>query len=153
MAMFAGAQTSPSGERGSRRGGEVGLTILANDMRLVGEFETRGVVKIEGCVEGTVRADTQVLIVKGGVVKGDVHTKEAVIGGAVHGNVFAEARVEIQDGSEIHGDVTTPRVAIHEGGQLNGRLHMGDRLTLAKASAPEVASTTRPERRRAGNVG
>jgi len=87
---------------------------------------TDGVVKIEGTVVGTVRAEQQVLVAKGGLVEGDIHTREAVLGGEVRGAILAHERVEVQATSVVHGDIGTQRIMVHEGGEVNGHVKMGD---------------------------
>ena len=120
---------SSEGPRGS------GLSIIAPGMRVEGEILTTGVVKVEGTVVGSVRADQQVLVAAGGEVEGDVRTREAIIGGHVHGAVFAEERVEVQPSAVVHGDITTFRILIHEGGEVNGFLRMGQPALVLEAAA------------------
>ena len=95
-------------------------------MRVVGDISADGVVKIEGSVNGTVRAAKQVLVARGGEVEGDVISREAIIGGEVRGAIYAEERVELQSTSVVHGDVSTKRLLIQEGGEINGVLRMGE---------------------------
>ena len=113
---------------------ESALSIIGSGMRVVGDITADGVVKIEGTVIGTVRAGRQVLVAKGGEVEGDVITREAIIGGEVRGTVVAAERVEIQTASVVHGDITSKRLLVHEGGEINGVIRMGEG---AGASAEE----------------
>jgi cytoskeletal protein CcmA (bactofilin family) len=82
------------------------------------------VVRIEGRVVGDVAAENQILLSQGGVVEGDLATKEAVLAGEVHGTVSATERVEVQATAAVHGDIVTPRLLIQEGGKLNGGIRM-----------------------------
>jgi len=109
---------------------EPGLSVIAPGMRVEGELVTDGVVKIEGTVVGTIRAEQQVLVAKGGVVEGDIHTREAVLGGEVRGAILAHERVEVQATSVVHGDIGTQRIVVHEGGEVNGNVRMGDPRAL-----------------------
>jgi len=93
-------------------------------LRVEGEVQTDGVVRIEGTVLGTVRAQRQVLVAKGGTVEGDIHTREAILGGAVRGAVVAEERVEILASAAIQGTITTPRLLVHEGARVDGHVRM-----------------------------
>lgn len=112
---------------------EPGLSVIAVGMRVEGELVTDGVVKIEGTVVGTVRAEQQVLVAKGGIVEGDIHTREAVLGGEVRGAILAHERVEVQATSVVHGDIGTQRIVVHEGGEVNGQVRMGDpRVSAAR---------------------
>ena len=119
MAIFS--QTSGD----ERRRGEAGLSIVGPGMTITGDVETDGVIKVEGIIKGSVRATQQILLAPGGLVEGDIDTKEAVIGGEVRGTVKAEDRVEIQASSIVQGDIVTARIAILEGGQVNGEIRMG----------------------------
>ena len=97
------AHDSTSGKQAPR--GDAALTIVASGTTFVGDLESDGVVKIEGEIAGTVRAERQVLVARGGVVRGDIITNDAVLGGEVHGGVTATGRVEVQPGAAVHGDI------------------------------------------------
>jgi cytoskeletal protein CcmA (bactofilin family) len=111
---------------GSERSGrsEASLTIIAVGTRVTGEVQSSGVVKVEGTVNGTVRAEHQVLVARGGLVEGDVYSVEAVIGGRVEGAVNGTERVEVQTGAAVHGDVATKALVVAEGGEINGLVKM-----------------------------
>lgn len=108
--------------RSAPQGG--GLSIVAKDLTIAGDLQAAGVVRIEGRVIGNVHAGDQVLLSEGGVVEGDVVTREAVVGGRVHGSITAEERVELQTSAVVHGDITTRRLLIQEGGRVNGAVRM-----------------------------
>jgi cytoskeletal protein CcmA (bactofilin family) len=124
MALFSTPQEERS--RPATPRSEPSLSIIAAGMRVEGELLTDGVVKIEGTVVGSVRAEQQVLVAKGGIVDGDVYTQEAILGGEVRGAIYASQRVEVQATSVVHGDIATRRIVVHEGGEVNGRVKMGD---------------------------
>jgi cytoskeletal protein CcmA (bactofilin family) len=129
MAIFSGSSRHSSDSSG-RRYENAGLTIIAAGTLVVGDVASEGVVKVEGEIRGSVRAAGQLLIAKGGIIHGDVLTREAVIGGEIEGAVRAEERVEIQSGAVVNGDIMTQRILIAEGGKVNGQLSMaaGDGL-------------------------
>ena len=121
---------------------ESALSIIGSGMRVVGDITAEGVVKIEGTVIGTVRAGRQVLVARGGEVEGDVITREAIIGGEVRGTVVAGERVEIQTASVVHGDITSKRLLVHEGGEINGVVRMGESETAEPGSHDAAGSAT-----------
>lgn len=118
MAMFT--------EKSGLSAADAGLSIIGSGMRVVGDISAEGVVKIEGTVVGTVQAGRQVLVAKGGLVEGDVVTREAIIGGEVRGSIQASERVELQTTSLVHGDIATRRLLVQEGGEINGVLRMSE---------------------------
>lgn len=144
MSVF-GSKPGPAGDKPAPAGrgssSTTSLSIVGPDMHVRGDMETDGVVKIEGTVEGLVRARAQVLVAKGGLVHGDIETAEAVIGGAVNGAIRANQRVEVQAGATVEGDVTTRRISVADGGKLNGQIRMGE--AVAGADEKAAASTAR----------
>ncbi len=107
-------------------GAEPRLSILASGTRITGGLETDGLLRVEGSVEGNLRAEGQILIAPGGFVEGDITTRQAIVAGEVHGQIVAEESVELKAGCKVYGDITTPRIAVEEGGSMNGQLRMID---------------------------
>ena len=146
MAIFSQSQRTGRGgptnkPMDDRRRGEGGLSIIGAGMTIIGDVETDGVVKVEGRVKGSVRASQQILLAPGGMVEGNLETKEAIIGGEVRGTVRAVDRVEVQASSTVQGDIITARIAILEGGQVNGEIKMGNPESVAQeqSGVPRLA--------------
>lgn len=126
MGIFSAPSTTaaPPIERRRLNGSQGGLSIVAKDLTIAGDLQAEGVIRIEGRVVGNVHAADQVLISDGGIVEGDVITREAVVAGRVHGCIHGEERVELQATAVVHGDITTRRLLIQEGGLVNGGVKM-----------------------------
>jgi len=97
-------------------------------MTVVGDLVTEGTVRIEGRIQGTVRASKAVVIHKDGAVEGDIVTQDAVIGGRVRGTVVAESRLELQATCDIEGSIRAPaqHLQLEEGARFNGQIQMAD---------------------------
>jgi cytoskeletal protein CcmA (bactofilin family) len=106
------------------------ISIIGPGMTIVGNCETDGTVRIEGTVEGSIKAGKAVVIGKKGVVNGDIATQDAVISGRVEGTLLAASRLELQATCRIDGEVHTRRMQLEEGAVLNGNVHMGQDLSL-----------------------
>lgn len=126
MGMF-----SAKGER-DQSAPQGGLSVIAAGMTVRGDIDSNNTVKVEGIVNGNVHARQQVLVAKDGVVNGDIEAREAIVGGAVDGSIRASERVEVQAGATVSGDITTKRIAVAEGGSLNGAIRMGDQVATEK---------------------
>jgi cytoskeletal protein CcmA (bactofilin family) len=109
---------------------QAGLTIIAVGATVVGDLTSEGVIKVEGTVEGAVRGAEQLLVARGGVIRGDVQATELVVGGEIHGGVHGENRVEIQAGALVHGDIRTQRILIADGAKVNGEITMDTADTM-----------------------
>lgn len=126
-------------------GGESSMSIIGPGMNIVGDLVTDGTVRVEGRIEGTVRAGKAVVIGKGGEVVGDVLTQDAVIGGTVRGTVVAESRLELQSTCDIDGQirVRSAHLQLEEGAVWNGQIQMLDGTeALALPAPPRVENST-----------
>ncbi|HET7583971.1 MAG TPA: polymer-forming cytoskeletal protein [Gemmatimonadaceae bacterium] len=112
--------------RSSSSAGEGALSIIAAGMRIKGDIDTDGVIRIEGHVEGSIRAGRQVLIGRQGEIHGDISTREAVVGGHVHGAITATERVEVQSTSSVSGDINTKSLSVAEGGKIDGVVRIAE---------------------------
>jgi cytoskeletal protein CcmA (bactofilin family) len=110
------------------------ISIIGPGMRVVGDCETEGTLRIEGVVEGSVRAGKAVVVGKDGVVEGDITTQDAVIGGRVRGKVVAESRLELQATCTIEGEIRAKRLKLDEGGRLIGNVSVGEAAHAAHLS-------------------
>ena len=101
------------------------ISIVGPGMTFVGDCETDGTIRIEGRVEGSVRAGRSVMVGPAGVITGDVHARDATVAGTVRGTVVAEARLDLQDTSRLDGEVFARTVKVGEGAMVNAVVHMG----------------------------
>jgi cytoskeletal protein CcmA (bactofilin family) len=127
-------QPKPSKPDPKNAGADTAMSVIAQGMRIVGDIECSGVLKIEGIVEGTIRGPRQLLLGRQGEVKGDMHAREVVLGGRVEGTVIADERIEIQGTALVTGDVHTKSIVVLEGGRINGAVRMDDGVSAAAAT-------------------
>ncbi len=102
------------------------ISIIAPGTKVTGDVETDGTLRVEGTVEGMIKAAKAVVLGKDGIVIGDIATQDAVIGGRVTGTVVAESRLELQATCVIDGEIRARRVKLDEGGKVNGQVAMGE---------------------------
>ncbi len=114
------------------------VSIIGPGMQVVGDCTSDGVVRIEGKVEGLIRAAKSVVVGKEGLVNGDVETQDLIVAGRVTGTITAQSRVELQASCHVEGDIRSRRVKLEEGGRVEGRLHMGtDSTKEVRSPAPQ----------------
>lgn len=104
------------------RGASAGYSVIDDELTISGDIATKGTIRVDGRVEGTVhRADT-LIIGAGGTVIGNVEAREVVIGGALHGNLTVTERVEVQATASVRGDIRAAAVQLLEGGTVHGHI-------------------------------
>ena len=111
-------------EASTRDVGDV-VSIIGPGMKVIGDCTSDGTIRVEGQIEGSVKAAKSVVIGKEGVVLGDVVTQDAIVAGRVNGSISADSRIELQASCRIQGDIRSRRIKLDEGGQVDGQLHMG----------------------------
>jgi cytoskeletal protein CcmA (bactofilin family) len=117
--------------------GEQSMSIIGPGMNITGDLLTDGTVRVEGRIEGTIRAGKAVIVGKGGEVDGDVITQDAVIGGRLRGTLVAESRLELQATCDIEGQIRAPaqHLKLEEGARFNGQIQMLDQNQMAALPA------------------
>jgi cytoskeletal protein CcmA (bactofilin family) len=131
------------GDKGDPRGGaaEAALSIIASGMRITGDIETSGTLKIDGRVDGSVIGARQVMLGRNGAIKGNVHAGEVVLGGQVDGSIVADERLELQGSAVVNGDIETKSIVVLEGARINGAVRMHEiRLVGSQSGADRQAS-------------
>ena len=96
---------------------------VGSSVVIKGELSAQEDVVIAGRVEGVINVTGhRVLVQAGAHVAGDITAAAIVVGGTVKGSLVAEERIEVQAGADLEGDVLAPRVAVADGGLVNGRI-------------------------------
>ena len=98
-------------------------TFLGSNSSFKGELKVRGTLRIDGAVEGQLDAD-YVILSETGEVRGEIKAKKILIGGKMDGNVRGQELVEVKSKGKVLGDIFTPKLAIIEGGEFNGKVEM-----------------------------
>ena len=115
------AQPSSSDSRRSTSGQP---TLVASGARLKGEVMGETDVIVEGQVVGTLSPKQDVMVQRGGKVKGTIRARRVRIAGEVEGNVQGADMVEIQPSGRLIGDVVAPSVVISDGAFFKGSVEM-----------------------------
>jgi cytoskeletal protein CcmA (bactofilin family) len=113
------------------------MSIISSGMKITGDLECAGVVKVDGRIDGSVTGARQVLLGRGGVVHGNVIADEVVIGGVVDGAILAAERLELQGTAIVNGDIETKSIIVLEGARINGVVRMSDSGAASRAVRPE----------------
>lgn len=121
--------------------GEGAISIIGPGMRIEGDLATDGTVRIEGTVQGTIRAGKAVVLGQNGEIVGDIYTRDAVIGGRVKGTLVADSRLELQGSCVVDGEIRAraAHLQLAEGATFNGQIRMIDgEEALLPAPPPRV---------------
>jgi cytoskeletal protein CcmA (bactofilin family) len=138
MTIFGKEGTPPA--RPEPRGAPVAeapMSIISAGMKITGDVECAGVIKVDGRIDGSITGARQVLLGRGGAVHGNVIAGEVVLGGVVDGAVNATDRLELQGSAIVNGDIETKSIIVLEGARINGVVRMSESAAVARSSRPE----------------
>lgn len=104
----------------------MGETIIAQGVRVEGDFRSQGDVIIDGEVAGSVETQSALTVGETARIHADVKAKSAVIAGEIVGNIFAAEMLELLATSHVKGDVVTGRISVAAGARINGKVSMDE---------------------------
>lgn len=136
MAMFNG-----------KREGSGAATVIAEGVKVEGNFTGDGPMVIDGSVVGVINTNETVEIGQAAKIDANIKAGSVVVGGHVKGNIVARERLELLAGSRVDGDVTTKSLVVAEGACLNGKCLMDTEKPTrgaSKIAAPIAPLTDGP---------
>ena len=118
-------------------------TVIGADSTITGELAIQGTVRVDGSIEGDIRADW-VIVGETGRIRGNIQARMMVVGGRIDGNIDASELVELKDKAQIFGEISTAKLTVTEGALFDGQSSM-----KKKKETSEGQVTTLPASRTA----
>ncbi len=123
-------------------------SLLAAEDRFEGKLTTTRGIRILGTAEGSIESESHVHIDENARVTADVTADEVVIAGQYSGNLVCRQRLEILPTGRVSGSIETVKLMLHEGGYVDGELHMqkpGDKGAASKSDDGRSSSEEQSE--------
>ena len=112
------------------------MALFGKTIRIKGEVHATSDLTIEGQVEGPVLCEGHALqISPAAMVNGEIIARDVTVFGQAIGQVIATDAVDVRSSAEVHGKVLAPRLILHEGGVLQGRVepqHVDAAISVSK---------------------
>jgi cytoskeletal protein CcmA (bactofilin family) len=109
-------------------------SIIGEGTRFRGEFDLKGLLRIDGDFSGVIRTQDKILISRNGRAECTIYARVVVIGGLIKGDIFADERVEILSTGVVIGNIETPRLIVQDDVILHGKC----RVVKGKNKAGDV---------------
>lgn len=107
-------------------------TIIGKSSSFNGNVKVTGGIRIDGVYEGNIESHGTITLGKDGKIKGELKTKNAVVGGEIVGNMIASDRVEFQTGAIFQGDLICKTLIVEEGVVFDGSCKMSEKYSTEK---------------------
>jgi cytoskeletal protein CcmA (bactofilin family) len=102
-------------------------TLLGYGTEFNGKLTFQGTVRIDGTFSGEIRTDDVLIIGDGAMVKAEIEVATLIIrGGVVEGNIRAKELVEIHAPGKLVGNIVSPQLFIEKGVVFQGECRMED---------------------------
>ena len=103
------------------------MTIIAKGTELNGSLDVEGNIRIDGTVNGDIKATEGVEVGKSGrIVGSSIESKTAVIHGSVESHLTVSQHVLLGGKSMLIGDLKTKALVIEEGAVFHGNSSMSE---------------------------
>ncbi len=94
-------------------------TILSQDLVVVGEIASSGIIEIEGRIKGNIRGNA-VILRENGFIEGDIYAESLSIRGNFEGNIYAQ-NIDISSSAKISGDIEYKSLSVEDGACIDAR--------------------------------
>jgi cytoskeletal protein CcmA (bactofilin family) len=111
-------------------------TIITQDVHILGNIVSDGVVDLSGAVDGNIRCDTLNLR-ENGVIKGEITAGSVYIQGTVKGLIRAK-NVNLLATCKVEGIIIHEQLSIADGAFVDGKFKRSDRMSLPTAGEETV---------------
>ncbi|MCB9231123.1 MAG: polymer-forming cytoskeletal protein [Bacteroidia bacterium] len=113
------------------------LNTISKGTVIVGNITTKGDIRVEGKIIGTVTCNSKLVIGENGYVEGNVDARNANISGEVKGTVVIRELLQLHEKGRIVGDIYTQKLAVQIGASFSGSCRMGAEAKSVLDKAPE----------------
>lgn len=120
---MAQAEKSATHSQGTAQNGTNVVNLGPRDV-LQGRLEIQGDLKIQGNVEGELKATGDVTIDSTAAIQASIEGSNVSVRGQVTGNVTAKRRLTLGGSGRLNGDVKVARLTVEDGATLNGNVTM-----------------------------
>jgi cytoskeletal protein CcmA (bactofilin family) len=109
--------------------------LLGRGTRFEGKLHFEGRVRIDGVFKGEIKSEDTLIIGDGAEVHAEIDVATVIIrGGVVHGNIRAKTALEIHAPGRLVGNIQSPSLFIDRGVEFQGscRMDAGDAKPTTK---------------------
>lgn len=123
-------------------------TVIAQSVRVEGDFISEGNMRIEGTVSGSVTTERDLLVGEAAKITANVIAKNGIISGELHGNLRIGERLELTSTAKVYGDIQAKVLAVAPGATMRGQLVIGSEVppneTATLPASADAKTSARP---------
>ena len=101
------------------------INMIGTGTIINGDVHSKGDIRIDGTLKGSVKTEGKVVLGEGGVVEGDVICRDADISGLINAKLTATQLLSLKSTAKLNGDIVTNKLSIEPGATFTGSCSMG----------------------------
>jgi cytoskeletal protein CcmA (bactofilin family) len=99
-------------------------SVIGPDDFFDGRYRSERGVRIQGNARGSIESRQYIFVEGGADVEADLSAEEITVAGNFNGKIECRRKLEVTSTGKVQGQVTTALLVVHEGGLIDGELHM-----------------------------
>jgi len=104
-------------------------TLIAAECQITGSIIINGNARIDGKIEGNLKATGDLIIGTSAYLKADIEANTVSIAGEVHGNIRTTDLLELNATARLFGDICTRQFKVEQGAQFSGMSRLLEETT------------------------
>ena len=101
------------------------INMIGAGTVITGDIKSKGDIRVDGSLNGSIETEGKVVVGQGGVVEGDVVCKDADIAGVLKAKISVSQLLSLKSSAKLNGDIVTNKLSIEPGASFTGSCSMG----------------------------
>ena len=101
------------------------INMIGEGTVITGDIKSKGDIRVDGSLMGSIDTEGKVVVGPGGVVEGDVICKDADVAGVIKAKISVSQLLSLKSSAKLNGDITTNKLSIEPGATFTGSCSMG----------------------------
>ncbi|HYF05251.1 MAG TPA: polymer-forming cytoskeletal protein [Patescibacteria group bacterium] len=106
--------------------GSVTETVVGPSVKIQGDLNSEGNIRIQGHVHGNVKTSESVFIEETAKITADIQAGNVICAGEITGNMKVAGKMIMQSPSHITGNLECGILQVEDGAVFNGEVSMGN---------------------------
>ena len=101
------------------------INMIGAGTAIAGDVISKGDIRVDGTLKGSVNTSGKVVLGKEGVIEGDVICNNADISGTIKAKITVSQLLSLKETAKLDGDIITNKLSIEPGATFTGSCSMG----------------------------
>ena len=101
------------------------VNMIGGGTVITGDVYSKGDIRVDGTLKGSVITEGKVVLGKEGVIEGDIECGTADISGVINAKITVSQLLSLKASAKLNGDIVANKLSIEPGAEFTGSCSMG----------------------------